>query len=105
MVNRRLQAQQLAKTWADSDEDVKKVFGFHLEASRQDEPVEFLIVSASSIPTGSVEPFGFGRSKDVPFPTRIASVPEQEFEAKKNEPGYLPKGWRLEEAVELELRP
>ncbi len=102
MVDRRKQAQQLVDAWAD-DDDVKKVFGFHVVADREDEPVEFLIVSSSALPTGSVEPFGFGRSKEFPFPTRIASVPDYEFEEKKNDPGYLPKGWQLNEAVELEL--
>lgn len=83
MVDRHQQAQQLADTWARSDEDVKQVYGFHVIADRDDQPVEFLIVSASALPTGSVEPFGFGRSKEVPFPTRIASVPEGEFEEKR----------------------
>ena len=103
MVDRHKQAQRLVDAWAQSDDDVKKVFGFHVVSAHEDEPVDFLIVSGSAMPTGSVDPYGFGRSKDVPFPTRIATVPEAEFEAKKNEPGYLPKGWRLEDAVPLDL--
>ena len=103
IVDRGEQAQKLVDAWAKSDDDVKKVFGFHVVADRDDEPVDFLIVSGSAVPSGTVEPFGFGRSKEVPFSTRIATVPEDEFEAKKNDLGYLPRGWRLEDAVSLDL--
>lgn len=102
MVDRRRQAQQLVNAWGRDDAELVKVYGFHLIAAADNDPVEFLIVSGSAMPTGSVEPFGFGPSKDVPFPTRIAEVPATEFEEKKSETGYLPKGWRLDDAVSLE---
>ncbi len=101
MVDRRKQAQQLVNAWGRDDAELVKVYGFHIVAPKEDEPAEFLIVSGSAMPTGSVEPFGFGPSKSVPFPTRIAEVPADEFEAKKTQQGYLPKNWRIDEAVEL----
>jgi hypothetical protein len=101
MVDRRRQAQALVNAWGRDDADLVKVYGFHIIADRESEPADFLIVSGSAVPTGSVEPFGFGPSKSVPFPTRIAEVSTDEFEARKSEQGYLPNDWRLSDAVEL----
>jgi len=104
MTDRRRQAQMLVDAWLRDDDTLVRVYAFHLLVDRDDAPAEFLIVSGSALPTGRVEPFGFGPSSVVPFPTRIAEVPSDEFEERKDDPGYLPAGWRLKDAEVLVAR-
>ncbi|MFC1643417.1 hypothetical protein ACFL5O_12180 [Myxococcota bacterium] len=66
------------------------------------EPIRLLEVNAATIPTGSVEVFGFGPSREVPFSVEIAEVTPDEFEAFQRDPRALPRGWDLTRAQVFE---
>jgi hypothetical protein len=60
--------------------------------------IKLLEVNAATVPTGSVEPFGFAPSTDVPFRTLIAEVTPEEEAGIRAGRVQLPTGWRLEDA-------
>jgi hypothetical protein len=62
------------------------------------EPIKLLEVNAATVATGSVTPFEFAPTQDVPFPTVIAEVTPAEFEVLQKDFSKLPKGWRLDRA-------
>jgi hypothetical protein len=66
------------------------------------EPIRLLEVNAATIPTGSVEVFGFGPSREVPFSVEIAEVTPDEFEVFRRDPQALPRGWDLSHAQVFE---
>jgi len=67
------------------------------EAS-QEEPIRLLEVNAATVPTGSVEPFTFSATEEIPFRTVIAEITPEELEALRAHPETLPKGWNLSQA-------
>jgi len=66
------------------------------------EPIKLLEVNVATVATGSVTPFAFSPTQDVPFPTVVAEVTPEEFEAVKKDPSKLPAGWDLEHAIKFE---
>ncbi|HEY4120608.1 MAG TPA: hypothetical protein VGM56_22240 [Byssovorax sp.] len=62
------------------------------------EPIKLLEVNPATVTTGSVEPFAFGASREVPFPTVIAEVTPEEFTRIEQKQLSLPQGWSLEDA-------
>ena len=62
------------------------------------EPIKLLEINAATIATGSVEIFGFGPSRDLPFSVEIAEITPDEFEQFRNDPTALPTGWDLGQA-------
>ncbi len=101
MMDRSEAARKLVEAWAASDNSITSVYVFHLAAASDDEPTGFLIVSGTSPPADRAHAFGFRATKDVPFPTRIAEVPADHFGARVEEGGFLPAGWRMDEAEQL----
>lgn len=63
-----------------------------------DEPIKLLEVNAATLATGSVEVFGFGPSRDLPFSVQIAEVTPSELERFRGSPQSLPRGWDLSRA-------
>lgn len=62
------------------------------------EPIKLLEVNDATVSTGSVVPFGFAKSNDLPFPTVIAEVTPQELERIDKGEIPLPEGWSLQHA-------
>jgi len=59
------------------------------------EPIKLLEVNDATVATGSIMPFSFAPTADVPYPTIIVEVTPEEFEAVKSDPTKLPRGWSL----------
>ena len=68
----------------------------------EEEPIKLLEVNDATFPTGSVEPFGFGPTPEIPFRTVIAEVTSEEFEVLRGQPDALPEGWSLATASVFE---
>ena len=64
----------------------------------QEEPIRLLEVNAATVPTGSVEPFTFSPTKEIPFRTVIAEITPEELASFRSNPKALPKGWSLSRA-------
>jgi hypothetical protein len=64
----------------------------------QEEPIRLLEVNAATVATGSIEPFAFSPTREIPFKTVIAEVTPEELEWLRSNPGALPKGWDLSRA-------
>jgi hypothetical protein len=59
------------------------------------EPIKLLEVNVATVATGSVTPFSFTPTQDVPFPTVILDVTPDESNAVKRDPSKLQRGWSL----------
>lgn len=70
----------------------------------QGEPIKLLEVNAATFATGSIEPFSFAPSDDVPYRTVIAEITPEELERVRRKEIALPPGWSLEKA-EAKQRP
>jgi hypothetical protein len=79
---------------------VYRIVGENEEAPT--EPIRLLEVNAATFPTGSVEVFGFGPSREVPFSVEIAEITPDELEAFQRDPQALPRGWDLGRAQVFE---
>lgn len=62
------------------------------------EPIKLIEVNVATVATGSVTPFAFAPTQEVPFPTVVAEVTPDEFDAVRRDPKRLPNGWRLSNA-------
>lgn len=65
------------------------------------EPIKLLEVNMATVSTGSIKPFAFTPSQDVPYPTFIAEVTPEDFAAAEEDPRRLPEGWSLRTAKRL----
>jgi hypothetical protein len=64
----------------------------------QEEPIRLLEVNAATVSTGSVEPFTFSPTQEIPFRTVIAEITPEELESLQMNPEALPEGWNLSRA-------
>lgn len=64
----------------------------------QEEPIRLLEVNAATVATGSVEPFAFSPTVEIPFRTVIAEITPEELESIRSKPEALPRGWDLSRA-------
>jgi hypothetical protein len=64
----------------------------------QEEPIRLLEVNGATVSTGSIEPFGFSPTEEIPFRTVIAEITPEELEAVRSNPETLPEGWSLSRA-------
>lgn len=64
----------------------------------QEEPIRLLEINAATVVTGSVEPFAFSPTEEIPFRTVIAEITPEELESVRSNPDVLPKGWSLSRA-------
>lgn len=74
------------------------------DENAQDEPIKLLEINEATVATGSVEPFVFTPTDEIPFMTVIAEITSNELAALRDDPKALPKGWSLSRA-ELFQRP
>ena len=71
----------------------------------ESEPIKLLEVNANTISTGSVEPFSFSPTRDVPYMTEIAEITPDEFERLQGKEIQAPTGWTFEDVVDVIERP
>lgn len=64
-----------------------------------DSVVRLLEVNSDAFPSGSVEPFVFAPTAEVPLPVYIADVTPAEMERIRAGEIGLPDGWRLGRAL------
>jgi hypothetical protein len=65
------------------------------------EPIKLLEVNANTLPTGSIEPFSFSSTSEIPFVTHVAEITPDEYARLQRGELSLPEGWSLEHAVFL----
>jgi len=97
LTNRNDAAVELINWHFEIEPDVTDIYFVNAD-SDANAPIILLEVSRSTLATGSVEPFSFGSSEEIPFTTVIAEVTPSEFAALSENPALLPKGWSLEKA-------
>jgi hypothetical protein len=61
------------------------------------EPIKLIEVNTATVSTGSLEAFGFAPTKNVPYPTLIAEVTQDELDELRRS-RRLPAGWDIERA-------
>jgi len=83
--------------------ELREVYRMDDEGSLE-EPIRLLEVNAASVPTGSIEPFGFSPTEEIPFRTVIAEITPEELETVRSHPEALPEGWSLSRAERF-IRP
>jgi len=96
-------ARALARHWRESDDQYNEVFWFPVDADDERAPIRLLEVTGSTPATGSVQPFGFRPTREVPYATVIAQVTPDEFERVRSGELKLPPGWNLSELTELQV--
>ncbi len=84
------------------DPEMVKVYRF-LAPNEDDpkEPIKFLEVSPGTPASGSVMPFTFGRTEEVPYLTTIATITPDEMEQITKGEIALPSGWDWNEKQDL----
>jgi hypothetical protein len=103
--NRAEVAESLVKAHFDVEPELEAVYLMRArDESDPEEPIALLEVNPATFPTGSITPFAFAPTGDVPFPVLIAEVTRAELEAAKRGEIPLPNGWSLEEARVIERR-
>lgn len=75
------------------------------DENAQDEPIKLLEVNEATVSTGSVEPFVFTPTNEIPFMTVIAEITSDELTALRDNPRALPKGWSLARAEHFQRPP
>src|SRR5215210_8833191 len=92
-------ARRLIEWHFTVEPELREVYRILMEnEGSQEEPIRLLEVNAATVPTGSVEPFAFSPTQEIPFLTVIAEVTPEEFESFRSKPEALPRGWDLSRA-------
>ena len=88
-------ARKLAADHFRIEEGLERIFIIGTGLEDPNEPIKLLEVNANTFPTGSIEPFSFSSTKDVPFTTQIAEISPDEFQRLQDGRLDLPVGWTL----------
>ena len=98
------------------DEIAKKLIDWHFEvepeitevyrfiAADEDnelEPIKLLEVTEATMTVGSVMPFGFGATEEIPYRSVVATITPEEMQQIKSLEIPLPSGWDLETAKKI----
>ena len=76
--------------------EITEVFRFLAqEEDNSREPIKLLEVSEATLASGRVVPFGFGPTKEMPYPCIIANVTPEEMAQIWEGAIRLPEGWDL----------
>ena len=62
------------------------------------EPIKLLEVTEATMTVGSVMPFGFGATEEIPYRSIVATITPEEMQQIKSLEIPLPSGWDLETA-------
>ncbi len=89
-------AKRLSEWHFEVEPGIQKIFYIELAGDR----FALLEVNEHTPPTGSVEPFVFAPSDDIPYTTVVAEITPDELRRLHNDPLALPlpKGWNLSTA-------
>jgi hypothetical protein len=91
--------KELVSRHFDADPDVTRIYWMVPdEEASPSEPIRLLEVDEASVTIGEVQPFTFGPTEDIPYPTSIAMISPEEHTMIKTKPESLPKGWELARA-------
>ncbi len=84
------------------DPRMTKVYRF-LSPNEDDprEPIKFLEVSPDTPASGSVMPFTFGGSEELPYSTTVATITPEEMEQVVRNEIPLPPGWNWNEKLDM----
>lgn len=84
------------------DPQMVKVYRF-LSPNEDDprEPIKFLEVSPDTPASGSVMPFTFGGTEELPYATTVATITPEEMEQIQRNEIPLPPGWNWDEKLDL----
>lgn len=93
-------AISLAKSHVASEPDIQAVYWFP-SGSESNAEIRLIEVSSNAIPSGTVHPFSFAPIPAVPYRTLVADVTLEEWEKICNGEIELPKGWSLQNKVNL----
>lgn len=66
------------------------------------EPIKLLAINEATIPTGSIEPFMFAGTEEVPFTTVIAEITPDELAVFRDDPRAFPVGWSLARSMRFQ---
>ena len=92
-------AFDLVKSHFDVEPHLKEIWRIDNENEfSPTEPIKLLEVNVATVATGSITPFEFAPTQEVPFPTLVAEVTPEEFEKLSADPQRLPAGWSLRTA-------
>lgn len=91
--------QALVSRHFDADPHVTRIYWIVPdEEPSPSEPIRLLEVDEASFTIGEVQPFTFGPTEEIPYPTSIALISPEEHTMIKMKPESLPKGWDLARA-------
>jgi len=92
-------ASRLIQWHFSVEPELREVYRIVLDdEGSQEGPIRLLEVNAATVPTGSIEPFGFSPTEEIPFRTVIAEITPEELESLQSHPEALPEGWSLSRA-------
>lgn len=66
------------------------------------EPIKLLEINDATISTGSIEPFVFAATHEIPFTTVIAEITPDELAMLRDDPRAFPAGWNLSRALRFQ---
>ena len=89
-------AKRLSDWHFEVEPGMRQIFYIELPGDR----FGLLEINEHTPPTGSVEPFVFAPSSDIPYTTVVAEITPEEYEQLSDAPESLPlpKGWDLRNA-------
>lgn len=92
-------AQELIEWHFKVEQGLIEVFWIQSEnESSNDEPIKLLEVNENTPETGTVMPFGFAKTSDLPYRSVIAEITPSELDRIRNKQIQLPSGWDLNSA-------
>ena len=72
-------ASRLIQWHVSVEPELREVYRIVLDdEGSQEGPIRLLEVNAATVPTGSIEPFGFSPTEEIPFRTVIAEITPEE---------------------------
>lgn len=99
MITKDAAARRLIQWHFKIEPELREVYRILLgDEGSQEGPIRLLEVNAATVPTGSVEPFTFSPTKEIPFRTVIAEITPEELASFRLNPDALPEGWSLSRA-------
>lgn len=86
-------AKRLSKWHFEVEPGMRQIFYIELPGDR----IGLLEINEHTPPTGSVEPFVFAPSGDIPYTTVVAEITPEELQRLRDDPQALPlpEGWNL----------
>ena len=92
-------AQKLIDWHFEVEPEITEVYRFIApDEDNVSEPIKLLEVTEATMTVGSVMPFGFGATEEIPYRSVVATITPEEMQQIINREIPLPKGWDLSTA-------